>query len=176
MYPSGTLADVVEVAVRVIVTVGMLLLAVIVQSTLVPQVNIGGYAPDVLLIVVVMHALLFGLYEGAVFGFFAGLAEDLLGGGIFGVGLLSKLFLGIVFGLLQRRVFKENFFLPAAACLIAAWLAGFWGLYWMQASGIDLLWAGNFAERIFPRSVFTMIVALPVHRLLMCVYERADRW
>jgi len=154
-----------------ILTSGILFVAVLLQSSILPMISVWGQSIDLLLILVVVHALLFGLYEGAVIGFFAGLLEDLLAGGVFGLALLPKFFLGAAFGLLHRRVFKENPFVPVSACFVASVLAGVFGILWLQLNGIDAA-LGNVLYRVLPRAVLTCLAALPVHWLLLYLYKR----
>ena len=55
----------------------MVVVAVVIQSAVLPHVSVAGVAPNLVLLVVVAAALARGPEFGATFGFFAGLLVDL---------------------------------------------------------------------------------------------------
>ena len=57
-----------------------LALVVLVQATLLARVRFLGAQPDLLLVLVVCWSLLYGVAEGLVFAFLAGLAIDVVAG------------------------------------------------------------------------------------------------
>src|SRR4051794_4916148 len=63
---------------RVLATVGVLMAALVLQSTLLPLATLLGVIPQLVLIVVVSFAYLDGERVGVVTGFVAGLWMDLL--------------------------------------------------------------------------------------------------
>jgi rod shape-determining protein MreD len=66
----------------------------ILQTTFVPLLSLGGVTPDLLLIWVVYFALARGQVEGMLAGFTAGLLEDLLTTQFFGLAALTKTIAG----------------------------------------------------------------------------------
>ncbi|MBI4417543.1 MAG: rod shape-determining protein MreD [Ignavibacteriales bacterium] len=70
----------------------------IVQTTFMPFLSVGGFLPDLLLIWLVITALRRGQGEATVAGFLVGLAEDLLATQLFGLAALSKTVAGFFAG------------------------------------------------------------------------------
>lgn len=79
-------------------------LVLIVQTTFLPFVAIGGFVPDLALIWLVYFALRRGQGEATVAGFLTGLAEDLMATQLFGLAALSKTLAGFFAG----YFFNEN--------------------------------------------------------------------
>src|SRR3972149_9625523 len=84
----------------ILIVLGLLLL----QTTFVPLLSLGGTVPDLLLIWVVFTALRRGQVETTVAGFLAGLLQDLVSTQLFGLAALSK----TVAGFLAGYFYNEN--------------------------------------------------------------------
>jgi rod shape-determining protein MreD len=84
-------------------------LIIVLQSTLVDYITIYNVKPNLLLVFIVSVALLRGSIEGAVVGFFAGLVQDMLFGKNIGFYALLGMYLGLVNGSINRRLYKESF-------------------------------------------------------------------
>jgi rod shape-determining protein MreD len=74
------------------------------QATIAPAIRVGGIAPDIPLIIVVLVALRRGTEVGCLTGFAAGLLQDVAGGGLVGVQGLTKATIGALIGGLSGRL------------------------------------------------------------------------
>ncbi|MHB0976546.1 MAG: rod shape-determining protein MreD [Candidatus Aquicultorales bacterium] len=102
-------------------SMAMLILALLLQASIVPRVAIAGVQPDVVLIVVVLIGFSEGSVNGGLFGFGGGLLQDLLlGGQVVGLSAFSKSVVGFISGLVERTIFVENVLLPMGAILVAS--------------------------------------------------------
>lgn len=77
-----------------LVALGLMLL----QTTFIPFLSIGGFLPDILLIWVVYVAVRRGQMEATITGFFVGLLQDALTAHFFGLTALTKTVAGFVAG------------------------------------------------------------------------------
>jgi rod shape-determining protein MreD len=113
----------VRAAVRVIVLVGVTLL---VQTTVVLDIRIDGMAPNVMWLLPIAAGLVAGPAEGAVMGFLAGIAADLLLPTPFGlsalVGTLVGFGVGIATGNLPREIPGISLVVALVASAIAVML------------------------------------------------------
>ncbi|AJQ27081.1 MULTISPECIES: rod shape-determining protein MreD [Pelosinus] len=148
---------------NVLIWGSVLLITIIIQSTLIPLISIRGIYPDVLLIIVVSYALLSGKENGVGMGFFAGLLQDLASGGIFGIGTLSKLTTGYLFGLAERKVFKEHVLLPILATIVATIFNGLVGMLLLLIFGYKVDLIAALTQNIMPLMGYNLIVAVPIH-------------
>lgn len=145
---------------------GVLVITIIIQSTLIPLISIKGIHPDLLLVIVVSYALLSGKEYGAGLGFFAGLLQDLVSGSIFGINTLSKLATGYMFGLAERKVFKEHVLLPVLATLVATLFNGLVGIILLLIFGYKVDIAAAVMQNIVPLVGYNLIIAVPVHHVV----------
>ncbi|MGD1046108.1 MAG: rod shape-determining protein MreD [Bacteroidota bacterium] len=82
------------------VVIGLLLL----QTTFLPFIALGGYLPDLFILYLVYVALRRGQIEATINGFIIGLLQDILTTQFFGLAALSKTIAGFVAG----YFFNEN--------------------------------------------------------------------
>lgn len=156
---------------NILIWFGVLVVTVILQSTVVPLVSFKGIHPDLLLVIVVSYALLTGKENGVGIGFFAGLLQDLVSGSIFGINTLSKLATGYVFGMAERKVFKEHVLLPILATSIATIFNGLAGMILLLIFGYKVDIMSAFLQNIVPLIGYNLIVAVPVHHVVYRLIE-----
>jgi len=90
----------------------VLMLALLVQLTVAPEVSIGSVKPDVLLVTILCWALFQGPAQGALFGFFGGLLEDIFSTAVLGVSAFAKTLLGYFCGEFQQRIISKSVVWP----------------------------------------------------------------
>ena len=83
-----------------LIVIGLLLL----QTTFIPFISLGGYLPDIFLIYLVFIALRRGQIEATISGFIIGLLQDIVTTKFFGLAALSKTIAGFTAG----YFFNEN--------------------------------------------------------------------
>lgn len=145
------------------VLAGILLVAFLVQSVLATYLSIGEVVPDLLLVVVLSYGLLFGWQIGLGAGMLGGLLLDLNTGRFIGLHVLTLGLVGLVSGVIEEKVFKDNLLLAPAAgfvgsmashsiVVLALWLFG---------------WKFNLAETlrstILPAALYDMVLAAIVY-------------
>ncbi len=91
-----------------LVWVGLIVLAVFLQSALLPLLPFLEVKPDLVLIVVMYAAFTKGAGRGAAAGFIGGFAEDFASGGLLGANSLVKVVLGYVLGALRKKFEYES--------------------------------------------------------------------
>lgn len=145
--------------------------AALLQVAIAPELVIGGVVPNVLLLVVVTVALVEGPNSGAVAGFSAGLALDLLGTLPVGPWALVLTVVGYAAGTLQANMFAAGWLLPVTVAFAAGLAAelGYWtvlavlgvgGPFWSTLLGVAL-----------PGAVYDTVVALLVFPWLARVFR-----
>lgn len=85
-----------------------LVLALILQATILGRINIFGTTPDLVILLVIFFASFFGAAIGLEAGFFAGIFKDILSSGIFGVNAVILAVTGLVVGILSPKFFRES--------------------------------------------------------------------
>ena len=148
-----------------------LMVLYILQSSLLPLIAYNGVSPDILLIVVISFSLLRGSHFGFLMGFSAGLLEDLASGTFFGMNTFCKMILGYVFGLVEHKVFKENFFLPIMSMVLATSLNYFISAFLMVLLGYRFNLMHHMEHILFPLLLYNAIFAFPVHKFVYKICE-----
>lgn len=149
-------------------------LVVLIQATLADYIKIYGVKPNIVLVFVVSVALLRGNMEGAVIGFFTGLAQDMLSGKILGFYCLLGLYLGAIIGSVNKRLYRENFvvvvFFTFISTVVYEWLVYFLSTF-MQ-NQIDLLYP--FRSVIFHEAIYNSIMSILVYIFVMKLNVRLN--
>ena len=90
----------------------VLVVSLLVQLTVCPEISIGSVKPDVLLVATVCWALFEGPAQGVLFGFCAGLLEDIFSTAVLGVSAFAKIIIGYFSGELRQRVISKSVIWP----------------------------------------------------------------
>ena len=99
--------------IRRVLVVGMILVtALLLQSTLFPQLSLLGVRPELVFMVTILIALIEGPAEGALVGFFGGLFQDFLLNDPKGITALTLTVLGYAVGLSRQYITSPSPLLP----------------------------------------------------------------
>ena len=114
-----------------LVSIGLLSAAVLLQSTVLGFVAIGGVKPDLSLILLIFIASRTGSMVGQVSGFAAGLLQDFFSYPPLGFYALIRTLIGALYGKLQGAFFIDSLFIPIVLALAATLIKGL--LVWLMA-------------------------------------------
>ncbi|MGI6174837.1 MAG: rod shape-determining protein MreD [Christensenellales bacterium] len=150
---------------KVLCMAGIVLLSVMLETAVLPNMTILGVAPDFLLCIVVSFALLDGSLFGALTGAAAGLLIDIACGSILGFYALQYVIVGYLAGIPYKRMQVGRFFLPPimAAVLYAVKTALLSILLFVTGSGVHI--AAMWLYYVALGTLLTTILMLPVHLL-----------
>jgi rod shape-determining protein MreD len=98
------------------------LMAGLLQTTLLARLTVLGQTPDLTLVLAVLCGYLFGEETGAATGLAAGFVRDALAGRAIGLGMLLLMFGAVLSAHLFRRFFRRNIFLGLAQVAIVTCL------------------------------------------------------
>lgn len=91
----------------------LLILAILIQTSYLEKIAIKGIRPDLVLILLVYISIAQGQIPGTVFGFLAGLLQDIYSPEPLGLNALCKSIIGFVVGYGHGGVVEENIFTRA---------------------------------------------------------------
>jgi len=144
-----------------------LFIIMIIQSTVLNSLAIFGVKPNLVLVFVISVALIRGGTEGAYMGFFAGLTQDLVTGRVIGFYALIGLYIGLMVGVFNKRLYRENFlviiFFTFAATIVYELCVFFFGIY--LNSGNGFLYA--FGMTILPETLYNVIISVFMYVFVM---------
>jgi len=93
--------------------------AVILQSTVLKNIEILKAVPDIALCVLVFSAYVNGTMTGQISGFFAGLFYDFISEATLGLNCFSRTIIGALAGLFKGSLFLDYFLMPVILCSLA---------------------------------------------------------
>ncbi|MBP1678207.1 MAG: hypothetical protein H6Q29_118 [Bacteroidetes bacterium] len=129
-----------------LVDIALTLAVLLLHTTIVPFIAIGGIIPDLPLLLVIIIAILRGQVPGTLAGFFIGLALDLLSGGdgVMGLSALTKTAAGFLAGYFynENKTFQT---LGGSQFLVIVLLAGtvhnvLYFVIFLQGAGFSWMW------------------------------------
>lgn len=148
---------------------------VVIQSTLIPHLSLGGIKPDIVLLVVVSWSLLRGAEEGVVWGFIGGILLDLLSGAPFGVSTIAMALVSFLTGVGEVNVFRTNIALPLATTFFATIAYNLIFLILLQAMGWPIAWIDGFIRVILPTTILNTLLMPLVYRPMRWLHRRTGR-
>ncbi len=161
---------------RVVVMSVVLFINFILQSTLFEFIEIINVKPNTAVIFIISYAILRGDLEGAVFGFFSGLIQDIYFGRLFGLYALLGMLTGYFCGKPFKAFYRENYILPMLLSAITLVIYGF-AFYFT-----NFLFRGKtdfffyFGRIILPETVYTSAMTVIVYRIMYSInYRLEDR-
>jgi len=158
---------------KVLVYAVCIFVIVLIQSTLLDYFKVFNVKPDLMVIFIVSIALLRGNVEGAIIGFFCGLLQDMVTGKILGFYALLGLYLGLIIGSVNKRLYRENFLVIIFFTFISSVVYEFSVCLfnYFIIGKIDLLF--SFEKIIFPESIYNSVVSVLMY---IFVFKLNDRF
>lgn len=140
-----------------------IVIATVLQASLAPHMAILGVEPNFLLLVVVTLAMVEGSTPGAVAGFVAGLAFDMLGSGPIGPGALVLTAVGYLAGSLATNLFAESWLMPVTVVLIASLLSELAYGALLAIIGVETAFLTIVWRIVLPGALYNTLLALLVY-------------
>jgi rod shape-determining protein MreD len=153
----------------------VLLGALVLQASFVAEVDLFGAHGEVLLLVPIVAGLTAGPERGAIAGFAAGFAIDLLVQTPFGLTALTYCLVGYAVGALQSGVLRASFWLPIAASVAGSALGTVLFALTATVVGAEGLLEGRLLRVVLAVVVWNLVLVLPALRLARWVEQVQDR-
>lgn len=139
-----------------------LLLFSVIQPTWLDYISFLGIKPNLYLVYVIIVSCYCSKTEGAVLGFAAGMALDLLIGKIIGINAVMMMALGFLIAKFCDSVIRKNTLL--ITILIVAVIVPVYGLlYYIIAFLGDLNFKSAFVKILLPEGLCSLIAAVPLY-------------
>ena len=147
--------------------------AAMLQIVIVSSLQVGGGAPDLLLLVVVCLGLLRGSVPGALFGFLGGLLVDVVTLGTLGITSLVLTLAGFWSGRYAETTGRGRLAPVIAAGAITV-LAGAFGFVLHYMLGEDVVARHSLVTALVPSLAWNVLLVLPIHRLLRVIVGEGE--
>lgn len=135
----------------------LIIISIVIQSSF--NIVLFGQKPDLLLILVLFTALLEGSAAGFKVGIIVGLVEDILVGKYFGLCILTKMLTGSLVGLVEPKIFKENYLVPIVTLFAGTILHEGFFIFFGNIIGMNIRWGESLKYWVFPLAVYHALLA-----------------
>jgi rod shape-determining protein MreD len=150
-----------------------LLLIAVVQVTLLPQVPVFGYKPDLALIVIVAQGLVGTPGTAAPWGFIVGLFLDLASGLPFGIHTLALTVIGLLMDFGQANFFRGNVVAPPIAMISGTLVYHVLILAILALFSWPVDWGSDLIRITFPTAILNTLAMVLVYFPLQWLHRRA---
>lgn len=145
------------------------------QCSFFSQFSLADVVPNLLIILTASVAIINGSLEGCLVGFFSGMLLDAVFGPYLGVYALGYLICGYLTGIGNRVFYKEDITFPI---LMIAAADLFYGVYmyvfgFMIRGRLNILF--YIRRIILPETVYTVIIAIFLYRLILMISEHQKK-
>lgn len=147
----------------------VLFVAALFQAAIFSSLEVGGGAPDLLLVVVISLGLLRGSVAGAVLGFAGGLVVDLLTLETLGVTSLVLTLAGFWAGRYAETTARGRRLAPLLAVGTLTVLAGVFGFALHYMLGEEVVARHALVTALLPALALNLVFTLPVHALVRAI-------
>jgi rod shape-determining protein MreD len=147
----------------------------IAQSSVVPMLSVSGVTPDLPLILTVLAALRRGPEVGCLVGFFAGLLQDIAGGGLIGIQALTKALAGFGMGLLVGRLWVSNPLVQVPGLVLLSVAEGLARFFLLQFFHYPASLGGLLAHVVLPQALYNGFIGATCV-LITAAVEHVRAW
>jgi rod shape-determining protein MreD len=151
-------------------SIPVLALAVIVQSTLVPEIRLGGAMPDLVFLLVLAWSLMAGFEQGLVWAMVGGILQDLVSAVPLGTTSLALVVVIALAGVVLGRINPRNLVYPSLAAGGGILVVHVITLVVLLVTGRAVPFIDLLLYVTLPSMVYNALVMLPVYRILGAFY------
>jgi rod shape-determining protein MreD len=148
-----------------------MIVAAILQSTLIPEIRIGEAGPDLILILVVTWTLLAGFESAVWWALPGGVLSDLLSGTPIGATALALVVVSFAISTVPGQVSKNNLIIPPLVMAAATLLYHGILMIVLRLTGTEVAFVYTITQVSAPSAVYNLVLLLPVFRVIGGLYE-----
>lgn len=154
-------------------SIPVLVVAVLIQATVMPELRIGGGAPDLVLTLVLAYSLLTGFERGVVWAVVGGVLQDLLSAVPLGTTALAFVIMVAGAGYVLGRTAPRSFFIPPLTAAIGTVVVHGVTLAILALIGRPLPILTTLFSTTLPAMAYNVALMLVVYRILGTFYQSA---
>lgn len=160
---------------RKVLTVILILICFVLQSTVFRSLSFAGIVPNLLIILTSAFGFMRGDNEGILIGFFCGLLSDIFFGNILGFYAMIYMYIGYLNGKFNRIFYPEDIKLPIALIVVSDLS------YAMLCYILMFLLNGKFhflfyiKNVILPEVVYTIVVTCILYPIILFINNKLEQ-
>ena len=161
---------------KILLKGAIIVVALLIQLTLINSITILGLKPDLIMVVVVVFSLLRGEKEGTISGFASGLLQDIFSTGLLGINALAKTVIGFTCGILKEKIFHEHIlFLIPVITFIASFIQSILIFFLLRTFGIEynLIW--SLKQVALPEALYSSLLSPFIFLVINKLFQLLER-
>ncbi|WP_310605507.1 rod shape-determining protein MreD [Anaerosporobacter sp.] len=160
---------------RFIMSVIVIIVCFLLQSTVFQALSIAGVAPNLLLIVTVATGYMRGRTEGIYVGLACGLLVDICYGDMIGLFGLMYMCIGYLNGYAHKIYFRDDYTMPIILVSISDFLYGFFYYVFLFLLRNRLDFFFYLRRIILPELIYTVVVSILLYKILHILNVKLKR-
>ncbi len=151
----------------------LIVLAVIVQATILPQLRIFGGQPDLVFLMMLSWAINGRLEQSLTWAFVGGIAQDLMSAAPTGSSVLGMVLLAFVIEQIRLQVYRIGFMLVIALVIAGTFLQKVAFMIVLAFNGFAVYPLENLTYVILPTIAYNLLFIGPVYWVIRRIQRRA---
>lgn len=152
-----------------------ILVCFLLQSTVFQSLELGGIAPNLLIILTASAGFMRGEKHGLLTGFLCGVLCDIFSDGIWGIYAMIYMYIGFLNGKFSRLFYPEDIKLPLALILTSDFSYGMICYIFMFLIRGRLDFIYYLIHIILPEIVYTAVISVLLYPCILWIEKRSDR-
>ncbi|MBQ8803547.1 MAG: rod shape-determining protein MreD [Tyzzerella sp.] len=159
---------------RKIVTVCIIIVCFLLESTVFQALDFGSITPNLLIVITSAFGFMRGKREGMFVGFISGLICDVMFGELLGFYALVYTILGYLNGFFRRIFYPEDIKLPLILIAASDFIYGniVWIFMFVLRSRFNYLY--YLRNIILPELIYTILVTLVLYQLILQINQKLE--
>lgn len=159
---------------RFIMSVLLIIICFLLQTTVFKGLNFGGIVPNLLIILTASFGFMRGERTGLLYGFFCGLLIDIFFANVLGLNAMIYMYIGYTNGKFNRIFYPEEIKLPLALILVSDFAYGllYYVTLFLMRGRFDLGY--YFMHVILPEVVYTILITLLLYPLILWLNKKLE--
>ncbi len=153
----------------------LIALAVVLQSSVIPQIRIFGGEPDLVLLLVLSWSIHGRLEQDVTWAFVGGIAQDLMSATPLGASVVGLILLAFGIDQLKQQVYRIGFMLIIALVIAGTVLQKVVLMLIAGFSGFTVAPIQNLTYVILPTIAYNLLFVGPVYWIVRRVQRRSER-
>lgn len=158
-----------------IMSVIVIIVCFLLQSTVFQALSIAGVVPNLLLIVTVAAGYMHGRKNGIYVGLACGLLVDICYGDIIGLFGLMYMCIGYLNGYAHKVYFRDDYTMPIILVSISNLLYGFFYYVFLFLLRNRLNFFFYLRRIILPELIYTVVVSIVLYKILHILNVKLER-
>ena len=160
---------------RFLVSVFLIILCFLLQTTVFHWMSFGGIVPNLMIVLTASFGFMRGERTGLLYGFFCGLLIDIFFANVLGLNAMIYMYIGYANGKFNRIFFPDEIKLPLILILFSDLAYGF--LYYLTLFLLRGRFQLNyyFLHIILPEMVYTILTTLLLYPLILWLNKKLEK-